>query len=103
MDVRFQEDFTDSVEIFLEHSISYNGFSYTFIYGKHINGGFIAIPYWKICCEASSFATDTGYNADKLAQAGLDRGAARAIAIYIKDAMLLKEEIEGVKEGELVG
>ncbi|MCR5234790.1 MAG: hypothetical protein K6E53_12940 [Lachnospiraceae bacterium] len=85
-----ETDFSRSIQIFFEHNICFNGYTYLLIFGKHINGGFICIPNWKIGCEASTFAHSSGYNADKMEAAGLDRNTAEALAEYIDNYMLSK-------------
>lgn len=87
MEANIQQDFTKSIEVYFEHDISISGYSYLIIYGKHINGCFIAIPNWEICCEASGRSNDVFFNMERLKQAGLKKETAKAIANYIKDAM----------------
>lgn len=67
-----------------EFSVDWNGFHFLVIYGKHVNGWFIAIPNWGICVEATE-PTDFCYNADKLSAAfdRADRG--KAIAEMVKE------------------
>lgn len=48
-----------------EESISVGGFSFLCIFGEHINGGFLAIPNWNICCELGD-ANDFAYNTNKI-------------------------------------
>ena len=48
-----------------EVSIDYNGYNFLVIYGRHINGWFIAIPNWEICTEASA-PDNVTYNTEKL-------------------------------------
>lgn len=52
-----------------EFSVDCGGFNFLIIYGKHINGWFIAIPNWNVCVEACE-PTDYFYNAEKLAGSG---------------------------------
>lgn len=81
----FEHDWTPTVKICFEHSISVNGSEYLVIFGRHINGGFISIPNWNICCEASDILPTAGYNAERLVQAGMDEETAVAIANYVDD------------------
>lgn len=81
----FEHDWTPSVKVFFEHSISVNGSDYMVIFGQHINGGFISIPNWNISCEASTILPTSGYNAERLVQAGMDEETAVAIANYVDD------------------
>lgn len=46
-----------------ECSTSICGFHFLCIFGKHINGGFLAIPNWNICVELSDDINDFAYNA----------------------------------------
>ncbi len=101
---RKQSEFTDKVKIIFEDSVSWNGYSFLVIYGKHVNGGFIAIPDWQICCEASSFRNDIFYNKEQLIQAGMKEGMAEAIAIYIDDRYSQIEEgnTQSVQQSQMV-
>lgn len=70
-----------------EFSMDYGECNYLVIYGRHINGGFIAIPNWNICVEASaqSLWKDVTYNKLVLAgQKGMKQ-AAEAIARSIRE------------------
>lgn len=67
-----------------EFSMDWNGFNFIIIYGKHINGWFIAIPNWKICVEATE-PTNTYYNIDKLSQAFNDHDKGKNVAETIKE------------------
>lgn len=62
-----------------EISIDHNGFNYLVIYGRHINGGFIAVPNWGISSEAGS-PEDIFYNTEKLSERFDDPETAKAIA-----------------------
>ncbi|MCD7724258.1 MAG: hypothetical protein LUI12_01675 [Clostridiales bacterium] len=64
--------------------IDWNGFSYLVIYGRHINGWFIAIPNWEVCVEASE-PTDVLYNTEKLAKFLNNANAGRELAEAIKE------------------
>ena len=76
-------DFTASVKVEFEHDIEVNGYSYLVIFGRHINGGFIAIPNWNVCTEASAFNGDVWENTERLVKQGLPQETARAIAEHI--------------------
>lgn len=67
-----------------EFSVDYNGLNYLVIYGKHINGGFIAIPNWGISVEAS-VPTDIFYNTERLASEFEDYEIPKVIAEAIKE------------------
>ena len=66
-----------------EFSVDWNGYGFLVIYGKHINGWFIAIPNWNICTEAGE-PTDVIYNTEKLAAAFRNASKGQAIAEAIK-------------------
>lgn len=66
-----------------EISVDHNGNNYLVIFGRHINGWFIAIPNWQICVEAAH-PTDTFYNAERLYGVFKREGAASAIAEAIQ-------------------
>lgn len=50
-----------------EISVDWNGYNFLIIYGKHINGWFIAIPNWNVCAEAGQ-PSDDFYNTEKLSR-----------------------------------
>jgi hypothetical protein len=68
-----------------EFYVDYNGYLYLVIYGKHVNGGFCAIPDHRVACEMGE-PVDVLYNMEHLCNAGLDKGTAKAIAEVIRDA-----------------
>lgn len=78
------KDYTEDSTIIFEHDIQFNGCSYLVIYGKHINGCFIAIPNWNICAEAGD---SVSYNTEKLESCGLDSETALTIAQHIKETL----------------
>ena len=78
----FKRDYTYSTSIVFEHELEINGCSFLVIFGKHIYGGFIAIPNWGICCEASADGSYL-YNTEKLISSGLDKTSSETIASYI--------------------
>lgn len=67
-----------------EISVDWNGFNFLIIYGKHINGWFIAIPNWEVCVEASD-PTDAFYNSEKFAKALNMANASVELAKAIKE------------------
>lgn len=67
-----------------EISVDYQGANYLIIYGKHINGWFIACPNWQFCTEAAS-PDDVFYNTEKLSRVIEDEQTACAIAEAIKE------------------
>ena len=75
--------FTQSCKIYIEESISIGGFSYLYIFGRHINGGFICLPGWGITCEASALPNNESYNRDRLTVAGLPENVSSVIAVHI--------------------
>lgn len=66
------------VEETYEASIDWKGNNYLVLYGRHINGWFIAIPNHQISTEASA-PSDTFYNMERLAHV-MSKNAAKAIA-----------------------
>ncbi len=52
-----------------EESIDCHGLSFLCIYGKHINGGFVAITNWGVAAELSVHINDLAYNRSKLLEA----------------------------------
>ncbi len=65
--------------VFFEETVESNGSAFVVMYGKHINGGFCAIPNWKISCEMSNY-DDVSYNAGKLLEAGIPKKYVKDIA-----------------------
>lgn len=74
-----------------EVSANWNGWNFLIIYGRHVNGWFIAIPNWKICIEACE-PTDIYYNSEHLARELNKMGAGLALA------QAIKEHWEGLKK-----
>ena len=84
--------------IFFEQSIDIGDYSYSVIYGYHINGGFIAIPNHRISCEASDYF-ENEFNKSKLIQSGLSENVASKIAELISLwSKNHKDEIEQFNE-----
>uniref|UniRef100_A0AAU8B5D3 Phage protein n=1 Tax=Dulem virus 39 TaxID=3145757 RepID=A0AAU8B5D3_9CAUD len=67
-----------------EISVDWNGDNFLVIYGKHINGWFIAIPNWQVCTEAGE-PGDVLYNIEKLSAATDIENAICVIARAIKE------------------
>lgn len=67
-------------------SISANGYEFKVIYGKVNGNGFIAIPNWGICTEASS-PSDVFYNKEQLQNCNCSvvNNCAKDIALAIKE------------------
>lgn len=76
-----------------EFTVETDGFSYLVIYGRHVNGGFCAIPNHGISCEMGS-PEDTFYNCEKLERAGVSSYAAKSIAAAILE--LVKQALSGL-------
>ena len=87
-------DFTKHCGIYFAHTIDDTDWSYTVIFGYHINGAFIAVPNWKVSCEAS----DDLYNSNesKLIEAGLNEIQAKTVSGHIN--IWLKDNEELVKQ-----
>lgn len=84
-------DWTSQVKIYFEHTVEYNGSSYLLMFGEHINGGFIAIPNWGWCCEASSYVGGTYDNISRLKRLGVPEDVAVEIATYINEFLKNRE------------
>lgn len=82
MDYIIQKKYIASVE--LEISVDANGYNFLVLYGKHINGGWCAIPNHGVACEMGD-ANDTFYNAEALIHCGMSVRCARAIAAAIAE------------------
>ena len=83
MKIKKKQDFTENTKIYFEHNIEINDNSYLIIFVHHINGGFVAIPNWNICCEVSAHSDSSYYNRMKLMDAGMNEITARGISEYI--------------------
>ena len=83
MITKLEHNFTKNTKIYFEHNVEINENSYLIIFGHHINGGFIAIPDWNICCEASANSDSSYYNQMKLIDAGMNGITAKEISEYI--------------------
>lgn len=77
-------DFTAFTKVYFEYQIEADGYSYLVIYGRHINGGFIAIPNHNVSVEASTNENSRDYNAGKLISVGLSEQTAGQIADIIE-------------------
>jgi hypothetical protein len=86
MSEKANRDFTSSCRVILEKSINANGWNFLTIYGKHVNGYFIAVINWNICTEAGEPGS-VSYNTEKLINAGFTEENAQAIANHIKEAL----------------
>lgn len=71
-----------------ELSLDYNGYNYLVIYGKHINGGFWAIPNHGICGEAGE-PDDVFFNAESISHRIRNKKAAEFIANMIYECSKL--------------
>lgn len=67
-----------------EISVDWNGYNFLVIYGKHINGWFIAIPNWNACTEAGC-PEDDFYNTEKLSRVIDIENAPSVIARAIRE------------------
>ena len=85
---------TYKANVRFEKSIDIDGYNYLVIYGTHINGGYIAIPNWNICCEAADEAGETFYNTEQLIKAGLSENAAKGIAYAIDESINPEKNVE---------
>ena len=72
---------TDKVQ---EFSVDYDGYSYLVIYGRHINGWFIAVPNWKVCVETTD-PQGVFYNAERLSGVFERPNVPHVIAMAVKE------------------
>lgn len=77
-------NFADACKIFFATNIESDGAAYYAIFGKHINGGFIALPAMGISAE-QSLNNDRAYNIGKLTAAGMSEKTAQDIADFCAD------------------
>lgn len=76
-----EKDFTDACKIFFATDIESDGAEYYAIFGKHINGGFIALPREGISAE-QTLNGNRAYNVGKLTEAGMSEKTAADIVEY---------------------
>ena len=86
-----------------EFSVAINGLSYLVIFGRHVNGGFCALPRNGVSCELSAYDEfgDIGYNTECINGKIKSRGKAQAIAeaIHIVASFNRKqEELKGLHD-----
>lgn len=81
---KIRYDYSKIVKDVHHISIDCNGFNYSVIFGKYINGGFFSIPNWNKGGELSSF-DDVFWNTESITKALEDENAARSIAEAIKE------------------
>lgn len=82
----------------LSIDIEETGKNYLVIYGWHVNGHFICIPNWGVCCEAAE-PTAVEYNVERLERLNcVNYEEARVIATAIKE----QAEKQGYKSFETV-
>ena len=93
MDKEYKIKEKHSVDLVREISVDWNGWNFLIIYGKHINGWFIAIPNWEICVEAGK-PTNVDYNTEKLY--GKTEDYSKSIAI----SKAICEHWEGTNKNE---
>lgn len=74
-------NFANACKIFFATDIESDGAAYYAIFGKHINGGFIALPSMGISAE-QSLNNDRAYNIGKLTTAGMSEKTAADIVDY---------------------
>lgn len=65
--------------------IDFNGNRYLVIYGKHINGGFFAIPNWNVGGELSDWLDDVFWNTESINRSLKDWEASEIISRCIAE------------------
>jgi hypothetical protein len=83
-----------------EFSVAINGLSYLVIFGRHVNGGFCAMPREGVSCELSAYDDfgDIGYNTDSINRKIKSRGKAQAIAEAVHVVASFNKKQEELKE-----
>lgn len=64
--------------------VEHNGYSYSVIFGRYINGGFFSIPNWGVGGNLGQFS-DTFWNTESLSRVLKSNKAAKAIAMAIAE------------------
>lgn len=75
-------------------NVEYDGFSYSVIFGRYINGGFFSIPNWSVGGDLGDYS-DTFWNTESLYKALKKKKAARAIAEAIRDYAIQVKQLRG--------
>lgn len=65
-------------------SIDYEGYSFTVIFGRYINGGFFSIPNWNVGGELARF-DDVLWNTESITRAFKKKKIAKQIALAIAE------------------
>ena len=65
-------------------TVDYDGYSYTVIFGKYINGGFFSIPNFNAGGDLGEFS-EVSWNTESIYNSLKDENAAKAIAKAIKE------------------
>lgn len=73
-----------------EVSVNYNGCNYLVIFGRHVNGWYIAIPNWGKCVEAAN-PEDIFYNTERLSEV-FESETAEALARTIAARWIVSRE-----------
>lgn len=71
----------------VEAHISWNGFHFHIIYGKHEYGYYLVIPNFQIGCEMSYY-NDRFWNRESLTQAGFEPTAAQMLSEAISKLVI---------------
>lgn len=72
--------------------VDFDGWCYSVIFGKYINGEFFSIPEWNVGGNLGSF-NDIFYNTERIYEVLRNKRAARFIAESIRDYIQQSEEI----------
>lgn len=65
-------------------TVDFDGYSYSVIFGRYVNGGFFSIPNWSVGGDLGDYS-DTFWNTESLYKALKKKRAARVIAEAIRD------------------
>ncbi len=82
-----------------EMSMDWKGNNYLVIYGKHINGWFIAVPNWE-CSTEAGHPSDTFYNTERLSKVLGSAEAAKVMAEAVKEHWSEMELLRGKEKIE---
>lgn len=71
-------------------TVEYNGYSYSVIFGRYINGGFFSIPNWGVGGELGQFC-DTFWNEESLCRVLKSKRATKVIVLVITEVVEMED------------
>ena len=79
-----EASFTGECKIYFAHKVKIGQNAYFIIFGRHVNGYFVALPEWGIACNVE-YGANLYCEPGNLIAVGVQEDEAKAIAGYISD------------------